>query len=172
MIRHVSSPDHIVSLSCSTLEDSIWEILERALPKTPPDIRRSLCRAMIQREKLKPTVLPNGVAFPRAEARCVKKIVCAIGISETGITDGNPADVPIRIMFVSLYPKGHFRKFVPVLENLVRFSQDPHKMSALERLPHHKEEFRVIRDEVFPRGIRELVHSHLFFPVHKVLNRM
>lgn len=164
MVRYVSSPEHIINLSCRAFDKSIQEILQSLLPKALPSVRWSLCNAIIQREELRSTVLPGGVAFPRVETGCAKKIICAVGLSEKGITDEHTSDVPIHAMFVVLYPNGQFKRFVPVLENLVRFSKDPAKMAALKRLPDHRDEFRVIRHEVFPWGTRGAIHSHLFPP--------
>jgi len=172
LIRHISSPEHIVSLSGGSFEESIQEIVDRLLAKALPSVRWSLCKAIMQREKLRHTVLPNGVAFPRAETQHVRKIICGVGIFENPITEGNRSDAPIHAMFVTLYPKGQFGKFVTVLENLVRFSEDPEKMAALRKLSERKEEFRIIRDEVFPWGIRGFIHSHSLSSIHRVHNRM
>jgi mannitol/fructose-specific phosphotransferase system IIA component (Ntr-type) len=126
---------------------------------------------MIKREKLRPTVLPSGVAFPRVETRHVRRVICAVGISENGAIEGNSSEVPIQSVFVTLYPTNKFEKFVPVLANLVHFSQDPEKMAALKRLAGHKEEFQIVRDEVFPWGVRGFMHSHLASPIHRMHNR-
>lgn len=172
LIRHISSPDHVVHLSSSSLEDSVEEVLGRLIPGIHPRERWSVCEAVLSREKLRSTVLPYGVAFPRAEATCVKKIVCGVGISDAGICFGNDAEVPVHTLFVSLYPEGCCEKFIPVLTSLIRFSQDPQKMAALKRLPEHAEEFSVIQKEVFPWGLRELFHSHLILPFHSFRTRM
>ncbi len=154
------------------MEESIREVLDKLIPNVEPSTRASLSEMMLQRERLNSTMLPNGVAFPRAEAKCARKILCAVGISRNGINCEISADVPVRALFVSLYPEGHFRKFVPVLENLVRFSQDPEKMESLYTLPHGQEAFQVIRNEVFPWGARDWVHSHLLLPINNVRNQM
>ena len=171
MIRHISSPEHIINLSSRDFEGAIQEVLYALLPTMLPSVRWSLCDAISQREKLRPTMLPNGVAFPRVETHLVRKITCGVGIFENGATEASPSEAPVQAMFVTLYPKGRFEKFVPVLANLVHFSQDPEKMVALKRLSGHKEEFRVIEDEVFPWGIRGLMHSHPFSSAHRMHNR-
>jgi mannitol/fructose-specific phosphotransferase system IIA component (Ntr-type) len=172
LIRHISSPDHIVHLSQTTLGDSIAEILERLLPGVEPKIKHTLRESMLQRERLRPTVVPHGAAFPRAECRHAKKIMCGVGISEKGIAAEGTVDTPIQALFVSLYPEGYFSKFVPVLESLVRFSQDPQKMALLCQKPRREEAFEVIRNEVSPRGPKDWIHEHLILPVAHLRNHM
>jgi len=172
LIRHISSPDHIVLLSSASLEDSVTEVLESLIPESTPDEKQALHESIIGREKLRPTVLSNGVAFPRAESCSVNNVVCGVGISDVGIPYGDAIEVPVQTMFLSLYPEGGFKKFVPVLNNLVRFSQDPQKMASLRKMSSQREAFRAIRDEAFPSGIRELVHSHLFLPFTNFRNRV
>ncbi len=170
MIRYVSSPKHIINLSRPIFDKSIQEILDRLLPKALPSVRWSLSNAIIAREELRSAALPCRVDLPRAETGCTNKTICAVGLSEKGITDGHPSDTPIHTMFVVLYPKGQFKRFVPVLENLVRFSKDPAKMAALKKLPERQDEFSVIRHEVFPWGARGAIHSHLFPTAHRIQN--
>jgi mannitol/fructose-specific phosphotransferase system IIA component (Ntr-type) len=172
LIRHVSSPNHVVLVSSSALEGAVEEILDRLIPEVDPHEKRSVCELVLRREKLRPTVFSHGVAFPRAESDMVSKVVCGVGISDQGIEFGNGSTCPVHTMFVCLYPRGRFDKFLPVLKSLVHFSQDSQKMTALRNMPRNKKEFNVIRQEIFPWGARELMHSHLLLPALNFRNRI
>jgi mannitol/fructose-specific phosphotransferase system IIA component (Ntr-type) len=161
-----------MSLSSTTFEESLQEILGRLVPDVALSERCSLCEALLNRESLRPTVLPNGVAFPRAETASVDKIICGVGLSEIGIRLGHETETPIQALFVSLYPEGQFKMFMPVLENLVRFSQNPRKMASLRTFSQQKEELWAVRNEIFPRGVKGLIRSHVLSPVNHLRNRM
>ncbi len=148
------------------------EVLDKLVPDIPSSARMSLCESMLRRERLKPTVLAGGVAFPRCEFEGTGRIICAVGVSDAGVNFGNGEYSPVHTLFVTLYPKRRFKEFVLLLDQLVRFSQDEEKMTLLHRTPHDKTAFEVVRDEVLPWGMRDWVHSHLSLPVHGMLNRM
>jgi mannitol/fructose-specific phosphotransferase system IIA component (Ntr-type) len=171
VIRYISSPNHIIRVSSRTFDEALYEVLYVLLPKMLPSVRWALHKAICQRESINPTILPDGVAFPRAESSHIRKIVCGVGISDSGQLGENPSGMPVHTIFVSVYPKGGFQKFVPLLVSLVGLSRDPEKMTALKRLADHKEEFSVINEEVFPWGLRGLVQSHPFASVHRINNR-
>ena len=159
-------------LSSSTFEDGLREVLGQLVPEVEHNERGSLCEAFLKREMLRPTVLPNGAAFPRAEAACVDKIICGVGLSEKGLQNGHEAGRPIQALFVSLYPEGRFKMFLPVLEDLVSFSQNPKKMESLRAFSRRKEELWAVRNEVFSQGIKGLIRSHLLLPVSHLRNRV
>jgi mannitol/fructose-specific phosphotransferase system IIA component (Ntr-type) len=161
----------IVPLTSTTLEDSIREILDGLVPDASEATRQSLCDSILQRERLNPTMLPDGTAFPRAEYHCIDDIVCIVGVSDQGIQADQPSDVPIRTLYVSLYPEGCFKHFVPVLKDLVRFSQDPRTVASLQNLPRDKESFHAVRDKMLSGGIKDWIHSHLLTPLRSLRNR-
>jgi len=172
LIRYISVADRIVALTTTTLKDSMEQLLDRLVPGLTASAKRDLTDAMLRRERMKPTVLPHKVAFPRAECDEVNRIVCAVGISEAGVHCGNGEYIPAHTLFMTLYPKRRFREFVLVLDHLVRFSQDPDKLALLQKVVHDRKQFQVVRAEVFPWGARDWGHTNVFMPVHGLLERM
>lgn len=171
VIRYLKSPNHVMTVSTTELGESVRGILGRLFPKLPEEIKALLVESVVSRERLRSTVLPGGVAFPRAEYEGIDAIVCAAGIADQGIRFGDGCPT-VHTFFLTLYPKRLFNEFVPLLEHLVAFSQNPQKMALLRRVPVDEECFAVVRNEVLPWGARDWVNSHVVAPVAAMLNRV
>jgi mannitol/fructose-specific phosphotransferase system IIA component (Ntr-type) len=171
VIRYLTTSENVINISTATFQDSIHEILGRVLPNLSQEVKDLLIRSAVDRERLRPTALPSGVAFPRIEFEGTGKILCAVGLADKGIICG-PEKIPVHTFFLTLYPKRLFKEFLPLLEHLVAFSQNPQKMALLRRIPVEKECFAVVQNEVLPWGARDWMQTHLVTPLVTMVNRV
>ena len=172
MIRYLTTPEHVFSLSSSHVETCLQEVIEKLFPRLAPELQTLLIDSVLSREKLRSTVTPGGVAFPRTEFEGIGSIICAAGISDTGITFSNGQYPPVQTFFLALYPKRLFKEYLSLLEHLVDFSRNPQKMALLRRVPVERDNFVVVRNEVLPWGTRDWLHSNLVAPFSGMLNRL
>jgi len=79
----------------------------------------SFVSEVLAREKLSPTAVGNGVAFPHARTGAVEQIVMAAGRSPQGVTFDNGAD-PVQLIFVIGTPKNMVREYLGLVGDLAR----------------------------------------------------
>ncbi len=76
-------------------------------------------QAVLDREKLSPTALGYGVAFPHARTPQVKQIVVAVGRSREGVLFAQ-ADQRVNLLFVIGTPLDKVPEYLAVVGRLVR----------------------------------------------------
>lgn len=76
-------------------------------------------RAVLEREKLSPTALGYGVAFPHARTPQVKQIVVAVGRSREGVLFAQ-ANQRVHLLFVIGTPPDKVPEYLAVVGRLVR----------------------------------------------------
>ena len=80
-------------------------------------------QAVISREKVSPTVSPQGVAFPHARTKCVSRIVMAVGRSPIGLTFKSCAH-KIHLVFLIGTPPESAREYLALLGGLARLLKE------------------------------------------------
>ena len=74
---------------------------------------------VLAREKLSPTALGNGVAFPHARTDCVDQIVMAAGRCREKVCFES-SDEPVELIFVIGTPKNMVREYLGLVGDLAR----------------------------------------------------
>ena len=75
---------------------------------------------VLAREKLSPTAMGHGVAFPHARTSGVRQIVMAIGRSRDGVPFAGAADGPVHFFFVIGTPPNQVPQYLAVVGRLAR----------------------------------------------------
>ncbi len=89
---------------------------------------------LLARERLDTTCLGNGIALPHARTEHVKKIVIAVGRSDTGVHFEN-GDQNVRLMFVLGTPKSNPGDYLMLVGSLCRLIKDAPNREALLTAP-------------------------------------
>lgn len=79
-----------------------------------------LTAEVLEREKLSPTAMGHGVAFPHARTAGVRQIVMAIGRSREGVNFKGAADGPVHFFFVIGTPPNQAPQYLMVVGRLAR----------------------------------------------------
>ena len=74
---------------------------------------------VLEREKLSPTAMGHGVAFPHARTNGVRQIVLAVGRSQAGVPFAG-ADGPVHFLFVIGTPPNQIPQYLAVVGRLAR----------------------------------------------------
>ena len=101
---------------------------------------------LLARERLDTTCLGNGIALPHARTEHVKKIVIAVGRSDTSVHFEN-CDQHVRLMFVLGTPKSNPGDYLMLVGSLCRLIKDQSSRAALLAAP---------TPEAFIATVREL----------------
>jgi mannitol/fructose-specific phosphotransferase system IIA component (Ntr-type) len=80
---------------------------------------RGFVTEVLAREKVSPTAVGNGLAFPHARTSTVDQIVMAAGRCRDGIAFEDGAD-PVHLIFVIGTPKNMVREYLGLVGDLAR----------------------------------------------------
>ena len=107
-----------------------------ALLETNPNVVNfaGFYNELLARERLDTTCLGNGIALPHARTEHVKKIVIAVGRSQTGVHFEN-GDQNVRLMFVLGTPKSNPGDYLMLVGSLCRLIKDAPNREALLAAP-------------------------------------
>jgi mannitol/fructose-specific phosphotransferase system IIA component (Ntr-type) len=107
--------------------------LSQLLRPLPGLTTEAVTAAVLERERLMPTGLGNGVALPHARLDCLSAPVVAVGLSRAGI-DFDAADgIPARIVFLLLTPLSDDGAQLEILADIMRiFRQADMRERVLE----------------------------------------
>src|SRR5450432_1084297 len=89
---------------------------------------------LLARERLDTTCLGNEIALPHARTEHVKKIVIAVGRSDTGVLFEN-SNQNVRLMFVLGTPKSNPGDYLMLVGSLCRLIKDAAQREALFAAP-------------------------------------
>ena len=89
---------------------------------------------LLARDRLDTTCLGNGIALPHARTEHVKKIVVAVGRSESGVLFEN-SNQNVRLLFVLGTPKNNPTDYLILVGALCRLIKDEANRNALLAAP-------------------------------------
>lgn len=122
---------HLQSTKRTTALNEVAKLLE-----SDPNVAnfQGFYNELLARERLDTTCLGNGVALPHARTEHVKKIVIAVGRSDTGVHFEN-GDQNVRLMFVLGTPKSNPGDYLMLVGSLCRLIKDAPQREALLAAP-------------------------------------
>ncbi len=95
---------------------------------------QDLERAVLERQKLQPPLLGNGVALPHARTPAVTEMVLAIGRCLESVPFG-PDKVPVRLVFLYGVPAQCIGGYLNAVAHLTRLLKTPGTLDALLAAP-------------------------------------
>jgi len=87
-----------------------------------------LRRAVIERQKMDPPLLPGGTAIPHARTDSVRSVVMAIATSPSPIMFG---EIPVRLMFLIGVPNAAAGEYLQITSFLARHLRGGHLVDRL-----------------------------------------
>ncbi|HRU05588.1 MAG TPA: PTS sugar transporter subunit IIA [Candidatus Brocadiia bacterium] len=105
-LRDFLRPELVTAnLAAKTKEEAIDALLglltAAGLVKDPPTARETI----LERERAMSTGIGDGIAIPHARSEAVNSLVCAIGISRSGLAYGSLDGKPAHIIILTLSPR-------------------------------------------------------------------
>jgi mannitol/fructose-specific phosphotransferase system IIA component (Ntr-type) len=122
---------HLQSTSRTNAINEVARLLE-----THPDVANfpGFYNELLARERLDTTCLGNEIALPHARTEHVKKIVIAVGRSDTGVLFEN-SNQNVRLMFVLGTPKSNPGDYLMLVGSLCRLIKEAPQREALLTAP-------------------------------------
>lgn len=88
--------------------------------------------AVLERQKINPPLLGNGIALPHARCASVREIVFAAARCRRPVTFG---DTPVKLVFLFGVPPARIAEYLAMTAALARRLRDPEVVEALLRAP-------------------------------------
>ncbi len=106
-------------LAAASGEEAIRAVAALLRGHPAVDDVETLTRLVLEREKLSPTAMGHGIAFPHARTDGVREIVVAIGRSRAGVPFQG-ADGPVHFLFLIGTPPNKVPQYLALVGRLVR----------------------------------------------------
>ncbi len=121
------NPEFIdVDIKATTFSDVISALLELIAEDKPGFDIKEVLGLVMERERLSPTIVDNGIAIPHARTDEVEDIIIAIGITHYGIKAELPDnEQPLKIFILILTPKSIPGYYLQTLAAVSRFIRMP-----------------------------------------------
>lgn len=134
VLSELLSPNAILLNLASTNRDAVLEELVGRIPQLAdqPEGRRTLLRALREREELHSTGIGDGIALPHARnalVGLVDKPIIVFGRHATGIPYGAIDLIPARIFFLLIAPT--VTQHLAILARISRLLRDPRLRQSL-----------------------------------------
>lgn len=120
------------NLEARTKWDAIHELLGKFEGKAGVIDCAAWEADLVRRERLQPTDVAEGVAFPHARTRAVSEIVWAIGTSKEGV-HFQPDGPPTRLIILIGVPESSIRQYLEFLGRLSKKLRSPGMVETLLR---------------------------------------
>lgn len=119
------------NLAGTTPEAVIDELLERMRSADKLSHVAAAKKALLEREGKMPTGVNGGLAIPHARTERVDELVCAVGLSPTGVDFGAPDRIPARIVILTLIPHHCLSPYLQLFASLSKQIGDHNRQHVL-----------------------------------------
>ena len=146
-LSSILAPDRILLHLQGTKRTTAINEVARLLESHPDVVNFSgFYQELLARERLDTTCLGNEIALPHARTEHVKKIVIAVGRSDTGVLFEN-SNQNVRLLFVLGTPKSNPGDYLMLVGSLCRLIKEAPQREAL---------FAAATPEAFIATVKEL----------------
>lgn len=136
-----------VGIEAVEKEDALKELVDTLSEVVDIGDKKSIVRALIERENLGSTGIGQGIAIPHGKTDRVKGIVSVLGISRKGVNFEALDGEPVYIFFLLVAPKETSGPHLKALAQISRLLRDTYFCELLKRCNTPDEVFELIRRE-------------------------
>lgn len=128
-------------------EDALKELVDVLAEVKDIGDKKSIVRALIERENLGSTGIGQGIAIPHGKTDRVKELVAVLGISQKGVNFEALDGEPVYIFFLLVAPKETAGPHLKALAQISRLLRDSYFCELLRRCKSADEVYELIRRE-------------------------
>ncbi len=139
----------ICDLAASTKEEAITELIDCMIASKvlPANLRSVALKSVMDREKALSTGMEHGIAIPHGSIDEVDDMVCALGISRTGVEFASLDGLPAQIIILIVIPRQRFSLHVRTLAGIARLLSHAGMRDRLKKAATPEEAIRIIHEE-------------------------
>lgn len=124
----------VCDLQAKNSGDAISILARRLQATTAGVFADAVVEAVLEREKIMPTVIAPGLAVPHARIDGLDRLVVALGISKEGVDFATPPMPPANVIVLILSPKDKPAIHLKVISALAKDLKDPASIAKLAQL--------------------------------------
>ncbi|MCL5674336.1 MAG: PTS sugar transporter subunit IIA [Candidatus Omnitrophica bacterium] len=143
----ITEKEIIIDMKSREKESVLSELLHRLEENSLLKNQDKVLGILLEREKLGSTGIGQGIAVPHAKTDQVDKLVCALGISKTGVSFDSLDGEPVYIIFLVLAPLGATGDHLKALAKIARLLKDRVFRNSLSGCKTPAEAYQIIRED-------------------------
>ncbi|MCM8805764.1 MAG: PTS sugar transporter subunit IIA [Candidatus Omnitrophica bacterium] len=143
----ITEKEIIIGLKSTEKQDVLDELLQVLEKNGLLQDRKQVLETLLEREKLGSTGIGQGIAVPHAKTDQVQKLVCALGISEKGVSFDSLDGEPVFIIFLVLAPSGATGIHLKALAKIARLLKDKVFRNYLRMAKTPQEAYQIIKED-------------------------
>ena len=136
-----------IGLGSREKEDALKELVDVLEGVTDIGDKKSIVRALVERENLGSTGIGQGIAIPHGKTDRVKGLIAVLGISSVGVNFEALDGEPVYIFFLLVAPKETSGPHLKALAQISRLLRDSYFCDLLKRCKSPDEVYELIRRE-------------------------
>lgn len=136
-----------IDLQATDKESALQELVDILAEIKDIGDKKSILRALIERENLGSTGIGQGIAIPHGKTDRVDGLVSVLGISRKGVNFEALDGEPVYIFFLLVAPKDTAGPHLKALAQISRLLRDSYFCELLRRCKTSKEVFDLIAKE-------------------------
>ena len=136
-----------IGMQASEKEEALTELVDVLAQLKDIGDKKSIVRALIERENLGSTGIGQGIAIPHGRTDRVKELVAVLGISRQGINFEALDGELVYIFFLLVAPKETAGPHLKALAQISRLLRDTYFCELLRRCKTPAEAYELIRRE-------------------------
>lgn len=136
-----------VGLESTEKEDALKELVDVLEAVKEIGDKKSIVRALVDRERLGSTGIGQGIAIPHGKTDRVNELVAILGISQKGVNFEALDGEAVYIFFLLVAPKDTAGPHLKALAQISRLLRDNYFCELLKRCKTSDEVYELIRRE-------------------------
>ena len=136
-----------VGLQAAEKEDALKELVDVLADVKDIGDKKSIVKALIEREGLGSTGIGQGIAIPHGKTDRVSELVAVLGISQKGVNFEALDGEPVYIFFLLVAPKETAGPHLKALAQISRLLRDSYFCELLKRCKSAEEVYELMKRE-------------------------
>ena len=136
-----------IGVDATEKEDALKELVDILAEVKDIGDKKSIVRALIDRENLGSTGIGQGIAIPHGKTDRVKELVAVLGISQKGVNFESLDGELVYIFFLLVAPKDTAGPHLKALAQISRLLRDSYFCELLRRCKTSDEVYDLIKRE-------------------------
>jgi PTS system nitrogen regulatory IIA component len=136
-----------IGLESIEKEDVLKELVDVLAEVQDIGDKKSILKALIERENLGSTGIGQGIAIPHGKTDKVNELVAVLGISQKGVNFESLDGELVYILFLLVAPKDTAGPHLKALAQISRLLRDSYFCELLKRCKSSEDVFELIRRE-------------------------
>lgn len=136
-----------IGMEATDKEAALKELVEILARVKDIGDKKSIVKALVERESLGSTGIGQGIAIPHAKTERLTELIAVLGISRKGVNFDALDGEAVYIFFLLVAPKDSAGPHLKALAKISRLLRDSYFCELLKRAKDENEIYEIIRNE-------------------------